>query len=183
MARRNQRAIELRVSEILRDGGIKQPPVDVRLVARLLGAVVKTVAADSDISGMLYRKTDGAVIGINEDHHPHRQRFSIAHEIGHLCLHSNELYLDRGGPSVYWRDAVSGQGVDDDEIEANHFAACLLMPRGFLVSELRASEISSEALSRGDDDAISSLAKRYRVSPQAMTLRLINLGLIDSRLE
>lgn len=179
MARRSQRAIELRVGEILRDSGIKQPPVDFRLLARLLGAVVKTVSADSDISGMLYRKRDSAVIGINEDHHPHRQRFSIAHEIGHLCLHSNEVYLDRGGPSVYWRDAVSGQGTDNDEIEANHFAACLLIPRPFLISELRASKIPSEALSRGDDDAIARLAKRYLVSPQAMTLRLINLGLID----
>ncbi len=109
MPRRSQRAIELQVSELLDDSGIKHPPVDVRLVARSLSAVVKTVSADIEISGMLYRKSAGAVIGINEYHHPHRQRFSIAHEIGHLCLHSNDLYLDHGGPSVYWRDAVSGE--------------------------------------------------------------------------
>jgi Zn-dependent peptidase ImmA (M78 family) len=181
MARRSQRTIELRVSELLHDGGIKQPPVDVRSIARLLRAVVETVSAHTDISGMLYRKSDGAVIGINEEHHPNRQRFSIAHELGHLCLHENELYLDRGGPSVFWRDAVSGQGVDDDEIEANHFAASLLMPREFLISDIRQGQVPAEALSRGDERAIEVLARRYRVSPQAMTLRLINLRLIDPK--
>ena len=183
MARRSQRTIELRVSELLHNSGVKPPPVDVRSIARLLGAVIETVSADTDISGMVYRKRKGAVIGINEAHHPNRQRFSIAHEIGHLCLHDNELYLDRGGPSVFWRDAVSGQGVDDDEIEANQFAASLLMPRECLVSDIRRGEVPAEALSRGDDRAIETLARRYRVSPQAMTLRLINLRLIDPKLE
>jgi Zn-dependent peptidase ImmA (M78 family) len=183
MARRSNRTIELRVSEVLRDSGIRIPAVDVRWVSRCLGATVKSVSANSEISGMLYRRSDGAVIGINEDHHVHRQRFSIAHEIGHLCLHSKDLYLDHGGPSVHWRDAVSGQGVEDDEIEANHFAACLLMPRDFLVSDLRSGQIPADALSRGDDNAIASLAKRYRVSPQAITLRLINLRFIDPKPE
>jgi Zn-dependent peptidase ImmA (M78 family) len=183
MARRSHRTIEHRVEEVLRDSGIRSPTVDVRRVARFLGATVKTVSADSEISGMLYRRNDGAVIGINQDHHMHRQRFSIAHEIGHLCLHGKDLYLDRGGPSVYWRDAVSGLGSDDDEIEANHFAACLLMPRGFLLADLRSGQVRADRLSHGDDEAIAWLAKRYQVSPQAMTLRLVNLRVIDPKAE
>lgn len=182
MAGRSHQAIEDRVRELLRDCGIKTPAIDVRRVARFLGASVSMVSADSEISGMLYRRDDGSVIGINEDHHLNRQRFSIAHEIGHLCLHSNDVYLDRGGPSVYWRDAVSGLGSDGDEIEANHFAACLLMPRGFLVSDLRSGRVHGDALSRGDDETITWLAKRYQVSPQAITLRLVNLRFIEAGL-
>ncbi len=182
MAGRSHQAIEDKVRELLRDCGIKTPAIDVRRVARFLGASVRMVSANSEVSGMLYRRDDGSVIGINEDHHLNRQRFSIAHEIGHLCLHSNDLYLDRGGPSVYWRDAISGLGSDGDEIEANHFAACLLMPRGFLLSDLRSGRVHGDALSRGDDETITWLAKRYQVSPQAMTLRLVNLRFIEAGL-
>lgn len=72
------------------------------------------------------------------------------------------------------RDARTSAGVDDDEIEANRFAAELLMPRDFLEADLRALG----PIYLDDERAIANLAKKYRVSPQAMAIRLSSLRLV-----
>lgn len=58
--------------------------------------------------------------------------------------------------------------MDDDEIEANQFAANLLMPTRFLRRDLQ--ELG--AIDVEDATVIEELAKKYEVSPHAMTLRL-----------
>ena len=65
---------------------LKRPHVDVARVARHLGARVTEMPLD-DASGLLITQP-GAVpcIVVNKSHHPHRQRFTIAHELGHLVL-------------------------------------------------------------------------------------------------
>ncbi|HTU78400.1 MAG TPA: ImmA/IrrE family metallo-endopeptidase [Solirubrobacteraceae bacterium] len=74
---------------------------------------------------------DGAVIGINADHPETRQRFTMAHELGHYLLRHHEraeAYEDRfhldlaenTPPGFDWRA----------ERAANDFAADLLMPAG-----------------------------------------------------
>ena len=67
------------------------------------------------------------MIGVNEDHHSNRQRFSIAHEIAHFVLHHGDTYIDKGY-RVHFRDLESGSGTKREEMEANAFAAALLMP-------------------------------------------------------
>lgn len=59
---------------------------------------------------------------INSLHHPHRQRFTIAHEIGHRVKHTRELssFEDK----TFFRNGDSNL----IEIQANKFAAELLMP-------------------------------------------------------
>lgn len=59
----------------------------------------------------------------------------------------------------------------EQEIEANEFAMCLLMPENFL-----RRDIGDAPLDLIDDKRIKELAKRYQVSPQLMTLRLCKLG-------
>jgi Zn-dependent peptidase ImmA (M78 family) len=58
------------------------------------------------------------------------------------------------------------------EIEANHFAACLLMPKKELMHEL----ISLSREGSINENAIENLAKRFDVSVQAMSVRLAVLG-------
>ncbi|MEW6229875.1 MAG: ImmA/IrrE family metallo-endopeptidase, partial [Bacillota bacterium] len=71
-----------------------------------------------------------------------------------------------------FRDDTSALGVDQDEISANRFAAELLMPEEFLARDV--DELSDDL-----EWAITYLAQRYRVSEQAMTIRLMKLGKIN----
>jgi Zn-dependent peptidase ImmA (M78 family) len=71
---------------------------------------------------------------------------------------------------VNWRDDESSKAVQWTEIQANQFAAELLMPTAFLMRD-------RNRMGRVDDDRmVQLLARKYRVSPQAMDIRLNSLG-------
>jgi Zn-dependent peptidase ImmA (M78 family) len=95
---------------------------------------------------------------------PNRQRFTIAHELGHLLLHKDEVHIDRA-----FRNSISSQAIDANEIEANRFAAELLMPFHLLKNE-DISNIDVE-----DESSLRDLARKFKVSLQAMTLRVTNI--------
>jgi len=111
------------------------------------------------------------VIGINSRHSPMRRRFSIAHEIGHLVLHDEEsLHVDAWTPFAYRTDK-SSEGTDPREIEANQFAAELLMPEPWVRRDVgQITDMIAE-------DVVERMAELYQVSTQAMTLRLHRLDL------
>lgn len=73
---------------------------------------------------------------------------------------------------VNLRSDESSEGRDVEEIEANFFASRLLMPDVFLHADPRTTSIDMD----DDDEAVAALAKEYKVSQQAMTLRLARLG-------
>ena len=95
--------IRRKVNQLLEELEIDEPPVPVRKIARHCDARIVRVPGegDNDLSGFLYREGDQAVIGVNKDHAPVRQRFTIAHELGHLLLHEH----DRARP-VGWERAL-----------------------------------------------------------------------------
>lgn len=175
---RTEAQIQRRALQVLERAGIQSAPVDPFVVAESLGADVQPEFAEPEISGALYRDADRPVIGVNAKHHPNRQHFTIAHECGHLVLHDQPVYVDRAYTSdrsdrstpAFLRNAVSSEAIDPVEIEANRFAACLLMPKSFLLQDLRKMRLPLAA------DAVDSLARSYEVSTQAMTYRLTNLG-------
>lgn len=150
--------------------GIHKPPVPVERIARSLGAQVRYAPFEGELAGMLIRDADGrgVVIGVNSLHHPNRQRFTIAHECGHLRLHQGQrAYVDRSPLRINRRDEVSSQATDAEEIEANRFAAELLMPYDMIIQDLVESSLDIE-----DEGALRDFGDRYRVSMQALTLRL-----------
>lgn len=158
------------VRDLLNKSNIISPPVPVDHIATILGSEIRYSPFDGNLSGMIFRGEDRIVIGVNSIHHPNRQRFTIAHEIGHLWLHKGkEIYIDRSF-RVNLRDDVSSQGIDREEMEANRFAAELLMPYDMLMTDLEGQEIDME-----DAKDVEILAERYKVSIQAMTFRLTNL--------
>lgn len=173
MAIRKQK-IEKVANEILERMGIQSPKVNVRLIAQKLGLQVRLQALeDSSISGFLYRDGESCIIGVNASQAPVRQRFTIAHEIGHYLLHGSLLHVDRS--FVHMRDNRASEGTHTEEIEANTFAACLLMPQDFLaldVERFPGLDISGPEFEKLARDT-------YGVSPQALTLRLTNLGFIS----
>ena len=173
MRKRYAETIDSRATELLRKLDLFSIPVDVEQVAQKLGATIVYDALEEDMSGFLLREKHVITIAVNKLHHPNRQRFTIAHECGHLHLHADQgdrLWVDKAYTSVFYRDASSSTGDKLSEIQANQFAAGLLMPEELMREHL------TEELSDVD---IFRLAHRFHVSEHAMTLRLVSLGVLQ----
>lgn len=168
--RLRKKKIQELVDRLLASSKVKKPPVPVDKIAEKLGLTIESHHFDKqEFSGVLVREGERAVVGINVSHHPNRQRFSIAHEVGHYLLHAGDrVFVDRVY-NVNLRSSVSSLGTDLEEIEANTFASLLLIPESFLMNDPDASSIDME-----DEQAIRKLARKYQVSSQAMTFRLLN---------
>jgi Zn-dependent peptidase ImmA (M78 family) len=171
----NPSKAERRAMEIIQELGVSDPPVPVEDVARRLGAELTYEAFDGDVSGMLYREGEGQmpIIGVNSRQAPTRQRFTVAHEIGHLVLHRGQPVFVDSFVRVNWRAGKSGR----DEVEANAFAAELLMPRNLIEESIDSAQTRHGTLLR--DALVSELARKFHVSPEAMNYRLSNLGVLD----
>lgn len=160
---------------LLKQAGITRPPVNVIQVAQLQNAIVCPKPAEDKYAGYLFRDAPGgiAVIGVNSKHSDTRQRFTIAHEIGHLVLHTPTLGEPVHFDEIFMRrDLRSAAGTDPKEIEANLFAAELLMPAHMIADDLKT--IAAEHCS--EEKLIEWMADDYQVSAQAMGIRLSNLG-------
>jgi Zn-dependent peptidase ImmA (M78 family) len=147
-------------SELIKDAGIKCAPVSlVSVIQHLQTKHNLDVVSDyfsQKISGLLVTSmkegVEYATIGFNKNHHWNRRRFTIAHEIGHLLLRHSCVPID--GKKSH------------NEREADLFASELLMPPAIFRDDFK----------RLRD--IPSLAQLYRVSPQALTIRLKELRLV-----
>lgn len=114
-------------------------------------------------SGYLRHTKEGWVIGVNVKHPIARQRFTIAHELGHYVMHRN----DNG--STDFEDEIFFRATDVSPMEyaANTFAADLLMPDDKVRGEI----------SGGIRD-LSVLANKFEVSLEAMRYKVESLGYI-----
>lgn len=143
-------------------------PVDVVDIARKLNIAVGPLPNNVDYintSGIASQRNGMKIIEINFDKNLNRQRFTIAHEIGHHVLgHVNEHHtLHRDDDHTF-----SGNQFDWCEVEANKFAADLLMPNQAIDYLIKREGITD----------ISDLANEFHVSEQAMYYRLLNLGYV-----
>lgn len=119
-------------------------------------------------SGRIYYEDPFCTVTVNANEGPQRKRFTAAHELGHYLLHRDLLdgkrHLDRlfsdGG-----RDNPYGPLSPSHEVQANKFAADLLMPAGVLRARYNATS-----------DNVRELAELCGVSIAAMKIRLKNLG-------
>lgn len=163
----------IRARQVLEEFGIKTAPIPVDKIAKALGAVLRFSPLDQELSGMVYVKDGVPVIGVNALHHPNRQRFTIAHEIGHLLLHrdliSENVHVDKQF-RVLMRGEHSATGLEAIEVQANQFASELLIPSSlFDPTKISPSDI--------DDDAqLDDLAKKFKVSRQMLEYRISNLS-------
>ena len=145
-------------------------PLDIVIRHLDLSAQARPLA---DASGVLVVENGRGVIGYNVNHSQVRQRFTIAHEIGHYVLHAipnqQKLFVDK---SMFKRDDGSSTGDDFDEVQANQFAAALLMPESLIRAQIAKTDLDLD-----DEDDVSSLARQFNVSAAAMTFRLKKLKL------
>jgi len=163
-------SIDDKVHELLEKFRIRKPPVPVEKIVKKLGLSLVILPAGDEISGAIIRNGDCVVIAVNPLHHLNRQRFTIAHELGHYFLHEGlEEHVDQNF-RIAWRNADSSKAVNWREIEANRFAAELLMPSDLLKRDL-------DSLRTIEKRTVALLAETYKVSPAAMKIRLTNLGI------
>ncbi|WP_420238023.1 ImmA/IrrE family metallo-endopeptidase [Telmatobacter bradus] len=136
-----------------------QVPVDVIRMAEVLGLKVWQQEMDG-YSGLIKKDPKhgglaGYSIIVNKLDHRPRQRFTIAHEVGHFLLHR-----DRIGDGLK-DDALYRSGLSTrEEVEANKLAAMILMPFHLLDREVKAGI------------SVQDLADKFGVSKQAMSIRL-----------
>ena len=176
-AAENQRANEPR-SQLAREMArnlhklmrASEPPVDINEVARLRTLLIVRVDLESKLSGTLYPEKREIIVN-TRGRSIERQRFTIAHEIGHWEFHhwqSGDLPEDTLGYSGIYEGDGSSEGRSAMEKEANVFAAELLMPSNWirrLSKPLR-------------DGAPQELASLYQVSKEAMFYQLMRCGRI-----
>jgi Zn-dependent peptidase ImmA (M78 family) len=174
MARRSK--AEEAASALIQRYRITEPPVPVEKIAEMEGAEIVRSKSQGNEAGFALRDNGRTLIGVNAGNNRLRQRFTIAHELGHLALHPGKPLIVDPSVRINLRNEVSSLGTDFEEIQANLFAAELLMPRMLvirLVSELASTTSSHE-------NAVTSLADLFEVSKEAMSYRLINLGIVSA---
>jgi Zn-dependent peptidase ImmA (M78 family) len=181
MLSRRRNYIRAKIEALLQESNVTERRVPVERIAERYGIDIRREAIDDEaISGFIARQSGrNAIIGVNNIHSSTRQRFTIAHELGHFFLHGDqgqqEVHIDRTQQfQVKLRGPASSQGVDNEEMEANLFAAELLMPARFLVRDFQGFDPTDE-----DDETVADLAEKYGVSEQAMSIRLAYLGLLN----
>lgn len=176
MSRRTNKEPQSEATRLIQEMGIVRAPVPVEKIARHLGAQVRFSPLDDEISGMIYIKNETPIIGVNSLHHPNRQRFTIAHECGHLVLHrsvlTREIHVDKEF-HVLRRDDKTATGTDLLEIQANRFAAELTMPHKFLLEAL-----GNRAIDIDDSSLVKELSHKFKMSEEAMRIRISNLFFI-----
>ena len=166
--------------ELLASEGVRRLPVPVHDLAAKYAILVFREMPD-DVSGILIplevpTQSKNWVIAVNSTHAPVRQRFTIAHELGHLVLHHFKAPHADGRLQVRFRDKKSAQGYDREEIQANQFAAELLMPERFIRGLTNNSDIADTKSDSAALEQLETWAKRFEVSVQALSLRIANLS-------
>lgn len=173
---REQRATQTKpiqaASALLAKYAVNAPAVPIERIAKGEGARIQFGPLDKDLSGMFFIKEGVPIIGVNALHHPNRQRFTIAHELAHMTLHreliGEGVHVDKE-LAILWRDSKAAAGTDSIEIEANQFAAFILVPDNLL------DAIIGDNLSLTDSEQeIETIAKKFKVSALMMQLRLRN---------
>ena len=84
------------------------------------------------------------------------ERFSVAHELGHYFLPDHPDQILKAGGQHFSRAGFT-EGTSSIELEADHFAAGLLMPAGLVRSHLERHQVGLEGICRLAEDAHVSL--------------------------
>ena len=139
-------------------------PVDVERLAKAMGMCVRKDPFMSE-SGMIEMDGDTPVITVNSTEYGPRQRYTIAHEIGHFVLgHLNNTERCCRDDAASFKTGTASP----IERQANQFAAALLMP-----TKVREYAIVDRGYTK-----LEALAQLFGVSEVAMKWRLVNLGIL-----
>lgn len=154
----------LAATQVLQQHWNGQLPVDLAAIAQRMGVAIRSRSPFEEpafpYSGYFEQTPSGPCIHVNISEPAVRQRFTVAHELGHYVL----------GHKDSPRDSAQNFGsgvVDPRERAANQFAAELLMP----------SDAVRRVVASGQFNSVNELAQAFQVSGVAMGYRLNNLQL------
>jgi Zn-dependent peptidase ImmA (M78 family) len=135
------------------------------VVEERAGFPVVVAALPSGLAGACHRGADGALLWVNGTEWPGRQRFTLAHELGHAwCGHDGRL-VDS------WA-TLSGATTSSVEVQANAFAAEFLVPRAGLEDVLDGEPTLDEVVLISAAYGVSAIMVVYRLKQ----LRLASEG-------
>src|SRR4051794_1464647 len=160
--RRADDILEAHAERLRRDGEQDRLPIDVELIASVLG--IKPRRASYDFAGRIYAEPSGQlVMDLNAADRPPRQRFTCAHELMHIAFPGFVR------ETRYRLDAQTGANARNNEEEylCDLGAAALLMPGGLVAG--RYDIVAGLA-------AVEELADDAHVSLQAAGNRLVALA-------
>jgi len=155
-----KKAAKVLAQKLIKSAGIVAAPVSLqRLIEHLQTTYtldVRRIEVSQKVSGLIVvcKEVDSeyATIGFNGDLPWCRRRFTIAHEIGHL---------------IFGHTCTKGHEDDShNEREADIFAGELLVPTAFIKKDFARTQ------------GLRELSKLYRVSDQALTIKLMDARLV-----
>ncbi len=166
----SRQEIEQRAAEVLREHGLESIPIDPVVLANRLGmAVYNAKFSDDSIVGMIAKRGDQVTLLVNQADPPYRKRFTIAHELAHHFLHllGDGEFVD-GEANLFRQFQEDQDKITPEwrrEMQANMFAAALLMPEDSVRSEWKRLR------------SVEAMARLFNVSESAMGIRIGQLGL------
>ncbi|WP_217708307.1 helix-turn-helix domain-containing protein [Nonomuraea rhodomycinica] len=136
------------------------------LAENVFGVDVAVVELGTGFDGLAVSSEEVKLIVLATTRVPARQRFTLAHELGHLMAGDDQaVHVDR---DVFDK----AQSREPSELQANAFASALLMPEALLRERLKQGGLSEKTF--------AELACDLRVSPSSLAIRLSQLRIIDS---
>ncbi|MEU6576540.1 XRE family transcriptional regulator [Streptomyces sp. NPDC046805] len=131
---------------------------------RAFGVDVAKIGLPDGIDGAAWQVDGFRLIMIARTGVPTRQRFTLAHELGHILARDAQDLLTE-------THLAPGHQKDLTEVRANVFAANLLMPRSEIIAAVQGGDLT--------DEQLTSLVVRFQVSPSALAARMVQLGVIN----
>lgn len=146
-------------------------PVDPISVGRAMGIRIVDAELPDDVAGALLKKVgQDPIIMLHGDDSPSRKRFTCSHELGHYVYRLERGHFDdQAIDYVDYRNDMSRQGTDPEEVSANRFAAAFLMPVA-KVKEM-AEKKNASIYSLAEFFGVSLSAIRYRLDDLQITLK------------
>lgn len=153
-----------RARDLIAELQIEEPrEIAVEKIAAFKGAPVR-FAPLAGCDGRMSRADGLAIITVrNSIERVGQQRFVIAHELGHVLLHPNIRQIDEVDAKQTRNFSLR---QEPEELEANYFAAEILMPRVFFAGDAERTEPTW--------DSITTLAQKYQTTRSATAIRYIH---------
>jgi len=169
----------LHAEKLVRDKKLELP-IDLKALANDSGIILQPKPDTAEgVSGLLIRHGNDFAIGYATHIKSEGfQRFSIAHEMGHYFLPGHFEHVFKSGNQIH--ESRAGFGSRDQiELEADHFAAGLLMPAHLFKSQAgKYSDgfIAVEKLSEICKTSLTAAAIRYAELSDAAVAIIISTG-------
>ncbi len=154
----------VKAEEIIKNLQIKEPSeIQIRDICMVRGVYVKEKILEGSEARLIRKGSLGIVTVNNIIPEEGRKRFAIAHELGHFELHTvSQLVLCTEEDMYVWNENKK------QEIEANEFAASILMPTKIFARHFEVGQPNMEI--------VKDVSGKFRTTLTATALRYVQLS-------